>query len=175
MHMYKSRTAGFGANDVRQFGKLIKLYATYAQCTLAEQWSKTLLESLTWAHSRHLLTSWDDRAQGLCIVMNKYQRCRHTTPSQYLYKKLSCRWQTARRLCTPIWAAFRWMTAIYWPNFPTFTYPSPIWRPQWKGCPRAIGFIFGTTKTRMAGLQSGEARMMIESVVWAQYINVTYR
>jgi len=25
----------------------------------------------------------------------------------------------------------------------------------------------------MAGLQSGEGRMMIEPVVWAQYINVT--
>jgi len=28
-------------------------------------------------------------------------------------------------------------------------------------------------KTRMAGLQSGEGRMMIDSVVWARYINVT--
>jgi len=28
-------------------------------------------------------------------------------------------------------------------------------------------------KTRMAGLQSEESRMMIDSVVWAQYINVT--
>jgi len=28
-------------------------------------------------------------------------------------------------------------------------------------------------KTRMAGLQSDESRMMIDSVVWAQYINVT--
>jgi len=27
----------------------------------------------------------------------------------------------------------------------------------------------------MAGLQSGEGRMMIDSVVWAQYINVTDR
>jgi len=27
-------------------------------------------------------------------------------------------------------------------------------------------------KTRMAGLQAGESRMMIDSVVWAQYINV---
>jgi len=25
----------------------------------------------------------------------------------------------------------------------------------------------------MAGLQSGEVRMMIDSVVWAQYVNVT--
>jgi len=28
-------------------------------------------------------------------------------------------------------------------------------------------------KTRMAGLRSREGRMMIDSVVWAQYINVT--
>jgi len=28
-------------------------------------------------------------------------------------------------------------------------------------------------ETRMAGLQSGEGRMMIDSVVWAQYTNVT--
>jgi len=28
-------------------------------------------------------------------------------------------------------------------------------------------------KTRMAGLHSREGRMMIDSVVWAQYINVT--
>jgi len=27
----------------------------------------------------------------------------------------------------------------------------------------------------MAGLQSGEGRMMIDSVVWPQYINVTDR
>jgi len=38
------------------------------------------------------------------------------------------------------------MTAIYWPNFPTFTYPSPIWRPRWEGFPQAIGFICGMGK-----------------------------
>jgi len=41
--------------------------------------------------------------------------------------------------------------------------------------PRTIGFIFGVGKTRMAGLQSGEGRLMIDSVVWTQYINVTDR
>jgi len=30
-------------------------------------------------------------------------------------------------------------------------------------------------KTRMAGLQSVEGRVTIDSVVWAQYINVTNR
>jgi len=77
-------------------------------------------------------------------------------------KKLSYRWQTARRLCTVMlkspWhkmlpcipfqavlsrAALWWMTAIYWPNFSTFTSPSPIWLPQWQGPPWANGFIFG--------------------------------
>jgi len=28
-------------------------------------------------------------------------------------------------------------------------------------------------KTRMTGIQSGEGRMLIDSVIWAQYINVT--
>jgi len=32
---------------------------------------------------------------------------------------------------------------------------------------------FGYGKTRMAGLQPGEGRVMIDSVIWAQYINVT--
>jgi len=34
-------------------------------------------------------------------------------------------------------------------------------------------YLVAYKKTRMAGLQSGEGRMMIDSVVWAQYINVT--
>jgi len=36
-------------------------------------------------------------------------------------------------------------------------------------------YEFGMGKTRTAGLQSAEGRMMIDSVVWAQYINVTDR
>jgi len=28
-------------------------------------------------------------------------------------------------------AALWWMSAIYWPDFPTFTYPAPISRPRW--------------------------------------------
>jgi len=35
--------------------------------------------------------------------------------------------------------------------------------------------LFWCGKTRMAGLQSGKGLMMIDSVVWAQYINVTDR
>jgi len=100
-------------------------------------------------------------------------------------KKLSYRWQTARRLCTPMltspWhktlrskaafhavllrAALSWMTAIYWRDFPTFTTPLPFDEPY------RVHIWYG--KARMAGLQSNEGRMMIDSVVWAQYINVT--
>jgi len=61
-------------------------------------------------------------------------------------------------------SALWWMTAIYWPNFatqsftrgqlltayrpdfPTFTYPSPIWLPQWGRSPQATGFMFGMGK-----------------------------
>jgi len=35
-------------------------------------------------------------------------------------------------------------------------------------------FIFGTGKTRTAGLLSGEGRTMIDSVVCAQYINTYF-
>jgi len=71
------------------------------------------------------------------------------------------------------------MTAIYWPDFATRNHlpEGSSWQ--------HIGLIFrllptpfpsdalNEGKTRMAGLQSGEGRMMIDSVVWAQYINVT--
>jgi len=43
-------------------------------------------------------------------------------------------------------AALWWMTAIYWPDFPTFIYPSPICRLRWEGFARALGFTFGTGK-----------------------------
>jgi len=62
------------------------------------------------------------------------------------------------------------MTAIYWPNFSTFTYPVPFDTLN-NGDPlERVDIWYG--KTRIAG-QSGESRMMIDLVVWAQYINVT--
>jgi len=42
-----------------------------------------------------------------------------------------------------------------------------------KGNPSSYRVHIWSGKTRMAGLQSGEGRMMIDSVVWAQHINVT--
>jgi len=87
-----------------------------------------------------------------------------------LNKKLSYRWQTAWRLCTTmlrsLWhktlrniafhavlsRATLWrMTVIYWPDFLTFTYPSPIWRPQWRRSPWAVRFIFFVGKLEWLG------------------------
>jgi len=48
-------------------------------------------------------------------------------------------------------AALWWMTAIYWPDFQTFTYLSHIWYPQWGGYPQSIKFIFGTEKLEWLG------------------------
>jgi len=47
--------------------------------------------------------------------------------------------------------------------------------PLIKGIPSNYRVHIWFGKTRMAGLQSGEGRTMIDSVVWAQYINVTDR
>jgi len=41
-----------------------------------------------------------------------------------------------------------------------------------EGISRAIGFIVGKGKLECLG-QPGEDRVMIDSVVWAQYINMT--
>jgi len=48
-------------------------------------------------------------------------------------------------------AAVWWITAIYWPDFRTFTYPPPIWYPQWGGSSPAIGFMFGAGKLEWLG------------------------
>jgi len=64
------------------------------------------------------------------------------------------------------------MTAIYWPDFPTFTHPLLSYDLS-EGIPSSYRVNIWRGKTRMVGLQSGEGRTMIDSVVWAQYINVT--
>jgi len=81
-----------------------------------------------------------------------------------LDEKLSNRWQTARRLCTPMlrsWhktprstafhavlstAELWWLAAIYWSNFPTLTISFPTWRFHSGASRRAIWFIFGMRK-----------------------------
>jgi len=47
--------------------------------------------------------------------------------------------------------------------------------PSMRDIPSSCRVHIWCDKTRLAGLQSGEGRMMIGSVVWAQYINVTDR
>jgi len=66
------------------------------------------------------------------------------------------------------------MTAIYWPDFATFAYLSLIDALD-GGMSLSYRVHIWYGETRMAGLQSGEGRMMIDSVVWAQYVNVTDR
>jgi len=92
------------------------------------------------------------------------------------HKKLSSRWQTARRSCTPCCAVrscplvndcdlLAWFFDFY---FPVFHSTPPI-----KEIPSSYRIHIWYKKTRMAGLQSGEGRMMIDSIVLAQYVNVT--
>jgi len=64
------------------------------------------------------------------------------------------------------------MTAINWPDFSTCTYPSHIDTLS-EGILSSYRVYIWYGKDRITGLQSGEGRMMIDSVVWAQYINAT--
>jgi len=59
------------------------------------------------------------------------------------------------------------MSAIYWPDFPTFTYLSHL-MPSIMGSSRAIGFIFGMRKLEWLGYN-----LVRITVVWAHDINVT--
>jgi len=61
------------------------------------------------------------------------------------------------------------------PDFATITYPSPILTPSTTKIHSNFRVHNGCGKTRMSGLQSDEGLMMIDSAVWAQYINVTDR
>jgi len=63
------------------------------------------------------------------------------------------------------------VTAIYWPDFWTFTLSHLT--PSVMGILSSYRVNIWCKKTRMVGLQSGKDHMMIDSVVWAQYIIVT--
>jgi len=63
-------------------------------------------------------------------------------------------------------------SSLYWPDFPTYLALSHL-TPSMRGVPRSYRVHVWYEKIRTAGLQSGEGRMMIDSVVWAQHINVT--
>jgi len=64
------------------------------------------------------------------------------------------------------------MIAIYWPVFRLLPIPFPFDALN-EGTPSSYRAHSWCGKTRMAGLQSGVGRMMIDSVVWTQYINAT--
>jgi len=82
--------------------------------------------------------------------------------------------------CIPLAGIF-WLTVIYQmaaldsilATFSDFYLPLFHLMPSMRGIPRAYRVHIWYGKTRTAGLQSGEGPMMIDSVVWAQYINVT--
>jgi len=99
---------------------------------------------------------WTARRTQRCYVTtnNSWQNALHAckqcsiaaeTAREYIAR--STAWSTAFRAML-LRAALWWMTAIYWPNFATFTYPSPVWRRQ---SPRSIGFIFGMRKENQTG------------------------
>jgi len=67
-------------------------------------------------------------------------------------------------------ATLWWVTATY---FPDFCLPVLHLMPSMREIPSSCRVHIWYGKIRMAGLQSVEGRMMINSVVWAQYINVT--
>jgi len=60
----------------------------------------------------------------------------------------------------------------YWPDFPTYL-PLSHLMPSMREIPSSYRVHIWYGKTRTLRLQSGEGRMMIDSVVGAQYINVT--
>jgi len=99
------------------------------------------------------------------------------------------------RLCTYVVLSYSQhcvpLVAIYWRDFPTRSH-SPegsswqhigsifVFLPTFllfdalnDGDTFEVSGLYLVRKTRIAGLQSGVSRMMIDSVVWAQYINVT--
>jgi len=79
-------------------------------------------------------------------------------------KMFGCRWQTARRRC-PLVNECHLISGF------SFFLPLSHFTPTKSGIPWSYRVHIWCGKARMAGLQSGEGRMMIDSVVWAQHIN----
>jgi len=79
-------------------------------------------------------------------------------------KKLRCCCHTARHVCTPMLCCQALNSIL--------TYFCHLMNSM-RGITSGYQVHIWYGKTRMAGLQSGEGRVMINSVVWAQHINVT--
>jgi len=109
-----------------------------------------------------------------CGTITSYSVPQESSSKSYfnIHKKLSYCWQTTQHLRTLIFnavllaAALWWMTAIYWPDFLTLPTSLPFDAYSYR-----VHIWYG--KTRMAGLQSDEGRMIIDSVIWAQHIIMT--
>jgi len=117
------------------------------------------------------------RSLGKYRTCNSYLKQQNTTFNERLALMLCCQKLPSTEWLRLIGRIFRLAVELltaYWPEFPTFTDPSP-YDDLTEGIPSSYRVHIWQGKTRMAGLQSGEGRMMIDSVVWAQYINVTDR
>jgi len=106
-------------------------------------------------------------------------------------KTLSYSWQTARRVCTSMLRFPRYKTLrstvsmlccqelpcgewlLLLAGFCDYGLSLTHLTSSMSGIPSSYRVHILCGKTRMAGLQSGEGRRMIDSVVWTQYINVT--
>jgi len=108
---------------------------------------------------------WSSLVAHRCVLW----KCSRSDSEAVRYK-LSCRWHITWCLCTPMlrsrWHKTLWsttfhamqsrvallrMTAIYLPDCSNFACPSPIWRRQWEGSSRLIGFIYGMGKLEWLG------------------------
>jgi len=141
-------------------------------------------ECSTELHLRPLPTQQSNRE--ICVLQ--------TTPRPYLYSTEKHKTRNSpvaemphERMCM----LHSWcVLLIYCPDFPTRSHlpegsswqhigrifchlPLSHLTPSMKRIPPSYRVHIWCGKTILAGLQSDESRMMIDSVVWAQYINVT--
>jgi len=104
-------------------------------------------------------------------------------PNRLTDKKLTCVWHAARipvhtvfpilHFSTQIFTEGQLLTAYYCRMFRLAFLPLSRPTPSTRRIPSSYRVRIWYGKTRMTGLQSGEGRMMTDSVVWTQYINVT--
>jgi len=144
--------------EERKHIRLLVCGRAYDRTTLTLYRVKTWHSAETWRHfvpnERSPLTAWEDTVPKWCTVC----RVGRTTTSDVADMPPSaCIHQGAPRNCE---------------NNEFVTYFQHL-MPSVSGTPLSCRVRIWYGETRMAGLQSGESRIMIDSVVWAQYINVT--
>jgi len=133
--------------------------------------SNTMSRYITSSLTQHVTTHFKDECYGHSTAHVQQRKLSNTRSSAIADKPpdaCACR---SSMLCCKELPSSEWLQFIYL-FFSTSTDPFPIWCPQW-GDPFELSGSCRCGKTRMTGLQSGEGRMMIDSVVWAQYINMT--